>query len=398
MDKNTMNELAGSQQELVEMLEEYLNENYEFRHNDLSDKFEIRERVENKLFRPLTREAFNSLAHRIRKDGLEIPNLKQYLEEYIYSEDTPSFNPIIDYLDNLPEWDGQNHIGELFGRIPGITSEQMHFASIWLLSTVAHWKGMDTLHGNETVLTLIGKQGCGKSTFCARLLAEQFRVYYLDHLNLRNKNDKEMALTGNLLVNLDELDQIKASQHAELKQTLSKNRVNGRPIYGRAQQDRKRFASFVSTTNNPRPLNDPTGSRRYLCFRIPNEQIIQNDGEINYDQLYAQALYELNVKHTPYWFTKEEVARIQELNADFQQVQDLSTMIDCCFRHPEEGETVNPLEASRIVEILENHYPGVQQSKSFVIKLGLVLKKMDFKRRSMANGQQYFIVPRKKAA
>ena len=41
-------------------------------------------------------------------------------------------------------------------------------------------------------------------------------------LNLSNKFDKEMALTNNLLVNLDELEAIRPSQHAALKQTLSK--------------------------------------------------------------------------------------------------------------------------------------------------------------------------------
>ena len=53
----------------------------------------------------------------------------------------------------------------------------------------------------------------------ARLLPAELRVYYLDHLNLSNKFDKEMALTNNLIVNLDELDAIRPSQHAALKQT-----------------------------------------------------------------------------------------------------------------------------------------------------------------------------------
>ena len=70
-----------------------------------------------------------------------------------------------------------------------------------------------------------------------------------------------MALTNNLLVNLDELEAIRPSQQSALKQTLSKSKVNGRPIYGCAQDDRPRFASFVATTNNPHPLTDVTGPR-----------------------------------------------------------------------------------------------------------------------------------------
>lgn len=397
MVNSIMTETAGSLQEQMEMLEEYLLENYEFRHNVLSDKFEIRERKGEQAFRTLSREAFNTLTRRIKKDGLEITSLKQNLEEFIYSEETLSFDPITHYLSHLPQWDGQNHIGKLFGRIPGITTEQQYLLAIWLRSAVAHWLNMDMLHGNETVITLIGRQGCGKSTFCARLLPEHLRCYYLDHLNLANKFDKEMALTSNLLVNLDELEQIKPSQHAELKQALSKNRVNGRPIFGRAQNDRRRFASFVSTTNNPRPLTDPTGSRRFLCIQIPDKQILDNDGEIDYLQLYAQVVHELREEKMRYWYTEEEVKRIQELNADYQQVTDLGTMIETCLRHPEENEVVVPLTTAQISEVINRTYPGVQMGAGFCVKLGIMLKRMEFQRRSMGKGQEYYIVPRKVA-
>ena len=221
----------------------------------LSDVYEIRELgSEPKPFRPFTREARNSLLRRIKSEGLDIQSPSLNVDEYVYSEETPLYDPAGDWLQSLPAWDGRNHVAELFDRIPAVTTEQHHLLAIWLRSTVAHWSGMDMMHGNECVVTLIGTQGCGKSTFCARILPPHLRSYYLDHINLGNKNDKEMALTGNLLVNLDELDQIKAGQHAELKQTLSKIMVNGRPIYGRAQKCRLRYASFVSTTNNPRPL------------------------------------------------------------------------------------------------------------------------------------------------
>ena len=253
-------------------VELFLSDNYNFRRNVLNGKLEFAVRsADGQLgdYRVLTQEALNSIVLRAKREEISEGNPKTEIQEYVNSEEVAVFNPIGDYLSSLPAWDGQNHVARLFSRLPGVSSEQLAYLSIWLRSTVAHWLQMDTLHGNEVVPTLIGPQGCGKTTFLRRLLPQHLREYYLDHLNLSNKFDKEMALTNNLLVNLDELDAIRPSQHAALKQTLSKSKVNGRPIYGCSQQDRPRFASFVATTNNPHPLTDATGSRRYICLTIP---------------------------------------------------------------------------------------------------------------------------------
>lgn len=385
--------------EPVSLLDEYLSEKYEFRHNLLSDIYELREcTAATKPFRPLTKEARNSILRRIKCDGMEITNLGQNVDEYIFSEETPLYDPAKDWLLSLPAWDGSDHVGEFFSRLPGVSAEQHHFLAIWLRSAVAHWLGMDMLHGNECVVTLIGSQGCGKSTFCASILPSHLRMYYLDHINLGNKNDKEMALTNNLLVNLDELDQIKPCQQAELKQTLSKVIVNGRPIYGRAQRCRKRYASFVSTTNNPRPLNDPTGSRRYLCIRIPNKELINNDVLIDYEQLFAQVVNELQEKKMRYWFTNEETKRIEALNQEFQRVMSLEGMIDVCFRRPEEGEMVQPLPVNEILQEIASEFPTLKVSEGLNVRLGRLLKAQNFERKRLTQGSVYYLVPRRVAA
>jgi len=397
MNQNYSTE-AVSLQEQLEMLSEYLSQKYEFRHNVMSNKYELRERdCESRKFRPLTREAMNSVLQGIKLSGLEIANLKQNVEEQIYSEETQAYDPIRDYLNHLPSWDGENHIGRLFGRIPGVTTEQHHFLAIWLRSAVAHWLGMDMLHGNECVVTLIGQQGCGKSTFCARLLPPHLREYYLDHINLGNKNDKEMALTNNLLVNLDELDQIKPRQHAELKQTLSKVVVNGRPIYGREQHSRHRYASFVSTTNNEHPLNDRTGNRRYLCIQIPKGSLIDNDTDINYEQLYAQTLHELRVSEMRYWFTNEEAKRLDTLNAGFLAVLDLGSMLDYCFRAPEEDEEVKPIQVIDIAKQMAQEFPNLEVTMSTSVKIGFLLKQRKYKSKVLHKGTAYYVVPNKVA-
>ena len=272
MEKNLLVKGEALQASVVSALaaEQFLNEHYQFRRNQLNGKVEFSTKSPDGQasdYRPLTQEALNSIILQAKREDIcEGASPKTDIVEFIHSEEVRAYDPIGCYLNSLPQWDGQNHVAQLFSRLPGVSSEQLAFLSIWLRSTVAHWLQMDTLQGNEIVPTLIGAQGCGKTTFFKRLLPQHLRQDFLDHLNLSNKFDKEMALTNNLLVCLDELEAIRPSQHASLKQTLSKSKVNGRPIYGCAQEDRPRYASFVATTNNSHPLTDATGSRRYVCI------------------------------------------------------------------------------------------------------------------------------------
>ena len=399
-------EALGVSRETTLAIEQFLNDNYLFRRNVLNGKVEFLRLVGSKRaelersikpaedYRPLTQEALNSIIRRAKKEDIcEKGSPKTEIVEFVHSEDVPAYNPIGDYLNRLPAWDGQNHIARLFSRLPGITSEQQGFLATWLLSTVAHWQQMDTLHGNECVPTLIGAQGCGKTTFFQRLLPPELREYYLDHLNLSNKFDKEMALTNNLLVNLDELDAIRPSQHAALKQTLSKSKVNGRPIYGCAQEDRPRFASFVATTNNPHPLTDATGSRRYICLTIPQGLFIDNSGEIDYEQLYAQVLHELTVAKTPYWFNNEEVARIQELNQNYLEQKDIAEMVEICFRKPRVGEASKSMNSKMLLQQIQKDYPSVEITHSNRIKVGLAMNALGYESTDHSNVPFYKVVP-----
>ena len=397
----------------LSLVESFLDEYYLFRRNVLSGKTEYlalsknededeepveeepetggeEEESSDSTWKVLTPEAFNSIvrhAKRLGVGGKKSP--RQDIEEFVRSEEVPEFDPIREYLENLPEWDGKNHVAELFGRIPGLTSEQLGWCATWLRSAVAHWLQMDMFHGNETVPVIIGQQGCGKSTFAVRLLPAELRQYFLDHINFGNKFDSEMALTHNLIVNVDELANITVAQQGKLKQTLSKVKVNGRPIFGKSQADRRRYASFLATTNDEHPLCDPTGSRRYLCLRVPDGEFIDNRSAINYDQLYAQMVYELRDKKTPYWFTNDEVARIQECNLPFFKVDDLETMINYCFRMPEEEEEGKWMVSSEVFDVLHLQYPMLVGNMSTKVKIGQTLKFMGCKSKHTKHGQAY---------
>ena len=396
-------------QEATLVIERFLMDNYRFRRNILNGKVEFTTMPEaadaadgllngldeaDLVYRPLTQAALKSIVIRAKRENvLEKGNPKTEITDFVESEEVPEHNPVQAFLDHLPVWDGQNRVAQIFSRLPGISSEQLNYLTIWLRSAVAHWMQMDMLHGNECVPTLIGAQGCGKTTFVRRLLPVSLREYYLDHLNLSNKFDKEMALTNNLIVNLDELDAIRPSQQSSLKQTLSVSKVNGRPIFGRSQEDRLRFASFVATTNNRHPLKDATGSRRYICIEIPDGRMIDNTGEIDYEQLYAQVMYELRELKAPYWYNNEEVARIQQLNLDFMEQKDIGEMFVACFRQPNEGETVKTMNCDQMIGIIQKDYPTLQNTIGNKVRLGRVITALGFKHKEHSHIAYYEVVP-----
>ena len=399
--------VAGNQSAAL-LAESFLDEFYLFRRNVLSGKTEYYTVIDDseestneneeaetaqEICKVLTPEAINSIVRHAKKMGIGgKKSPRQDIIEYLNSEDIPIFDPIREYLENLPKWDGKNHVAALFSRIPGLTSEQLAWCATWLRSSVAHWLQMDMLHGNEAVPVLIGQQGCGKSTFAVRLLPERLRMYFLDHINFGNKFDTEMALTHNLYVNIDEFANMGPSQQGKLKQILSKVKVNGRPIFGKSQEDRPRYASFLATTNDEHPLCDPTGSRRYLCLHIPAGAYIDNDSIINYDQLYAQVMHELRHNLTPYWFTNDEVARIQEQNQPFFKTDDLESMLSYCFKVPSQEEEGKWMVSSDVFEVLHKQYPMLINSMSTKVKIGQTLKFMGCQCKHTKHGQAYRLV------
>ena len=374
-------------------VEYHLEHNYQFRRNVLSGMVEYKKTGEpDESFSRLTSEALNTIFIKAKREIPDDTSLKTDIKAYVESDIPPVYNPVVAWLDSLAKWDGKDRVTEFLNRIPGLSDEKVAFLRIYLRSNVAHWLNMEQEHGNEIVPLLIGNQGCGKSTFCVRFLPKHLRQYYLDHFNLANKFDKEMALSNCLLICLDEIDMYNARQMAQVKQALSKVKVNGRKIYGKTIDERMRFASFIATTNNRHPLVDKTGSRRFLTIEIPNGEMINNDSEIEYEQLYAQLLHEVRDEKLRYWYTNEETQRIQELNAPYEQTLDLEQMIDCMFRKPQGSEKHGVFTSLDIRKILKQQYPDVADSQLNSIKIGKAMKEMKVARVKSKRGVSYSLI------
>ena len=365
--------------------EAYMKEHYTLRLNVMTGTPEYRMNAVGYGFQQLDQAARNTMAIKALKAGVE--SWDKDLNRYIDSNLIPKYYPMEDYLRHLPKWNGKHdYVGELARRVKTDNKHWENDFHTWMLSMVAQWMGKDRQHGNAIVPLLIGPQGSGKTTFCRRLLPEYLQVYFNDRLSMKNDNDIFLAMSGYALINIDEFDAMSKNHQPILKYLISKHDIKFRPPYGKVMEERQRFASFIATTNNRRPLVDPTGSRRFICVYADE---IDNTGLINYDQLYAQLYTELQ-QGRRYWFEDEENARIMQQNEPFQQVSSYEQMIALTYLAPEDTpEDTKYVLLQDIMKHLEKSFPTFSIGRSTDMELGRRLTKMGYDNKRRNKGSAF---------
>ena len=370
--------------------EAYMKENYTLRLNVMTGTPEYRINAVGYGFHPLDQAARNTMAIKALKAGVD--SWDKDLSRYIDSNLIPRYYPMDDYLSHLPKWNGRrDYVGELAHRVKTDDPHWENDFHTWMLSMVAQWMGKNRHYGNAIVPLLIGPQGSGKTSFCSRLLPGWLQTYYNDRISMKNDNDIFIAMSSYALINIDEFDAMSKSQQPLLKYLISKHDVKFRPPYGKTMEERQRFASFIATTNNRRPLVDPTGSRRFVCVYADE---IDNTGTIPHDQLYAQLYAELQ-QGRRYWFDDGENARIIEQNQQFQQVCNYEKMIELTYLPPEETPLdAKPIFLQDIMHRLANDFPAFVITKNADMELGRRLVKMGYDNRRQSKGSAFRMVER----
>ena len=361
----------------MELLKQFMKERYLLRRNLISDGVEYMQRGEIVAdWQPLDRHALATITMEALSEGIEAWD--KDIKRYVDSTWVQDYDPIVEFLSQLPRWDGQDHIAAMAQRVPTNNEHWAHDFAVWLRAMVAQWLGRNGQYGNAMVPLLIGAQGDGKSTFCRLLLPEELRDYYTDRIDFANRNSAEQMLTRFCLINIDEYDSLSNRQSAFLKHILQKSDIKMRKLYDSQVQCRQRYATFIGTTNDPTPLTDTTGSRRFLCIRTTG--VIDTHSPIDYQQLYAQILYEIR-QGQPTHFSKAEEQRVQRQNAAFQQFDVLEEVFFDIYHLPQDDDELKFLPAVKILERMHQFSSGIRIDMSAVQRLSKMLIKSGFKRR-----------------
>lgn len=368
-------------------LREFLGKRYDIRFNEVLQTTEFRTRNSLQFFyRELDRRELNAIHHEALLEGIE-PTFSE-VDELVHSSHIPIYNPIEDYINSLPAWDGKDHLALLAAMVPNDNPHWTRLFSRWFLSMVAHWMKADMQYANATAPILIGKQGYRKSTFCRCLLPPELRNFFTDSIDFRSNVEAERCLSRFLLVNIDEFDQLNERQFAFVKHLFQKPQTNIRRMYSEAIGTQRRYASFIGTSNQQEVLRDPTGNRRYLCVEVTAP--IRTTESINYEQLYAQAKH-LILHGERYWLDDEDEALLKASNAQFETESVHEQLFLTAFTVPTNDEDGVWMRPTEIMEAL-SHLPTFnKQSDNKLEKLGHVLTKLKLKKKRKTAGVLYWV-------
>lgn len=197
------------------------------------------------------------------------------------------FHPITEYIESV-EWDGVPRVANLFIDYFGAKDTPYVREVSTILCTAAVARVFEPGIKYDTVVTIVGTQGTGKSTFFRTLS----KNWFSDSFTTFQGKEAFEQLQGVWFLEMAELSALKRTDVEAAKQYISKNEDLFRPAYGRTVEVFPRQCVIVGTTNESDFLQDPTGNRRFLPVDTNMDlatKDIWEDLPDEVDQIWAEA-------------------------------------------------------------------------------------------------------------
>jgi len=225
-----------------------------------------------------------------------------------------------EWLDSL-EWDGKPRMDTFFQDVYSCPMDPEYLKTVsnnFMVGLVARIYQPGVKMDNMVVLE--GGQGIKKSTSIEALVGES---YFVQIDTSPEDKDSLMALTGRMIVEIEEMHSFTKSDSSKNKAFLSRRIDSFRVPYGREIEDRPRQSIFIGTTNDKKYLDDHTGSRRYYPVECDTEVNLEFVKE-NRVQLFAEAV--TRYKAGAIWY--EEPKGQKEINSRRDKGDDWRSWIE----------------------------------------------------------------------
>ena len=235
------------------------------------------------------------------------------------------YDPVLDYLTGLPEWDGVPRLGKWLTTYCGVKSTPLvdEQGRIVLVAAVQriHEHGCKFDH----VLVLEGPEGARKSSVVQVLACGRHgsNENFSDSPILHTDERKQQELTrGVWFYEIAELAGMKKADQFAVKNFISKQEERARPAYGRFEEIQPRVCVFIGTFNT-------TPSGELIEYLNAGDQrrwwpVLVGDIDIeglerDRDQLFAEAMFEYQVLGTPLYLPPSLEAEARAIAATREQ-------------------------------------------------------------------------------
>ena len=138
----------------LEKLQNFLNANFDFRYNILSDMPECK-RKNTTSYRMIDKRMMNTLCMEAMMQGVDCKDAD--VKRFLFSERIPTHHPFKDYMATLPEWDGTDRVTMLAARVSG-NGMWLNGFHCWMLGMVAQWMGYPARCANAVAPILISTE------------------------------------------------------------------------------------------------------------------------------------------------------------------------------------------------------------------------------------------------
>lgn len=258
--------------------------------NQMADNLEFRSDAPWKRPGRFWRDADDAqLEAFLAKRYTEFPKAK-ILSAITKVADDRAYHPVREYLDGLPAWDGVPRLDTLLIDYLGAEDNEYvrQVTRKTLCAAIARVRNPGCKF--DTVLTLCGPQGIGKSTLIGKIGMEWFS----DSLNLSDTRDKTAAekLQGYWVIEISEMAGIGNAGIKTLRSFITTQDDRYRASYGRRVSSHPRQCILIGTTNSEEGyLNDVEGGRRFWPVDTPciGKKKVWDMTQEDVNQIWAEA-------------------------------------------------------------------------------------------------------------
>jgi predicted P-loop ATPase len=261
-----------------------------------------------------------------------------------------AYHPVKDYLSKL-KWDKTHRLETIFCEYLG--AEDTPYTRAVTRKTLVAAVSRIFRPGCkfDYMLTLIGKQGIGKSYIIKKLAMQWFSDSITD---IKGKEAYE-ALDGVWLMEMGELAALKKSEREAIKGYISKQEDTYRKAFARNVTVNKRQCIFIGTTNDSEFLNDPTGGRRFWIIETDEKKrtktVWDDMTQDEVDQIWAEAMH---------YYKKGE--NIMHLEKD---IADKASALQS--RHSQHNNFIGIIEEYLLVKLPEDwNEKNIQERKQWI--------------------------------